>query len=178
MTAAVTAWQETVTATSIREEVGETLRQVAGLATPGVVRTVLVIVAVTVVLAVVRRHLTRRALRPAQRVRFEVLPTDTFDPSPEEIDRYAAQLARTRRALRRGTHRSAHAVRLRLDAEGDGTIRYRLEGHRRASSILGSAGFHEIELHPIDTEDPADSVAPTSAEADASGTEVEPKGAS
>lgn len=178
MSAAVIASQQVVTATSIREEVGETLRQVAGLATPGVVRTVLAIVAGTVVLTMARRHLTRRALRPAQRVRFEVLPTDTFDPSPEEIDRYAAQVARTRRAIRRGTHRSAHAVRLRLDAEGDGTIRYRLEGHRRASSILGSPGFHEVELHPIDAEDPADSAAPPSADADASCTEVEREGAS
>ncbi|MEX0657692.1 MAG: hypothetical protein WD080_01025 [Egibacteraceae bacterium] len=167
-----------MTATSIREEVGETLRQVAGLATPGVVRTVVAIVAVTVVLAMFRRHRTRRALRPAQRVRFEVLPTDTFDPSPEEIDRYAAQLARTRRAIRRGTHRSAHAVRLRLDAEGDGAIRYRLEGHRRAASILGNPGFHEVEIHPIEAEEPPDSAAPASARADASGTDVEREGAS
>lgn len=104
------------------------------------------VLVVAALVVVVRARLTGAALRPGERVRFDVLPSDLFDPTVEEIDRYAAHLARTRRSVRKGTGKAAQAVRLRLDADGD-SIRYRLEGHRRAASILSTAGYHDVDLH-------------------------------
>jgi hypothetical protein len=139
----------------------EVLRQaLTGILTPGAARLAALALVVAAALAIVRAHRTRKALTPAQRVRFIVRPSDTFDPGTEEIDRYAAQLARTRRSVRRGTSRTAHAIRIRIDAAGDGTVRYAIEGHRRAASILATPGFHEIELTPVTDQEPDPATGP------------------
>jgi hypothetical protein len=91
---------------------------------------------------------TRRALRPDRRVRLLALPTDTFDPTPEEVDRYAAQLARVRRTVRGRLDRPAHAVRLRLDSVAGGGCAYRIEGSAQAASILRLTGYAEVDLRP------------------------------
>lgn len=152
---------------SLADAYGETIRESLGwVLTPAAARLAALTALVVAALALIRVHRTHRALTPAERVRIDVRPTDTFDPVLEEIDRYAAQLARTRRAVRKGTSRSAHAVRIRLDAAGDGTVRYGIEGHRRAASILAVPGFHEVELTPVtpDTPDPATAATPPSSD--------------
>jgi hypothetical protein len=97
--------------------------------------------------------LTRRALRPERRMRLLALPTETFDPTSEEVDRFAAQLSRVRRSVRGGLDRPAQAVRLRLDSIGAGQCAYRIEGPDRAASILQLAGYAEVELRPADAVD-------------------------
>lgn len=96
---------------------------------------------------------TRRALDPSRRLQLMALPTESFDPSPEEIDRYAAQLSRSRRTVRSALSRPAQAVRVRLDSVGDGRAVYRIEGLADAGSILRLSGYREVELRPADALD-------------------------
>lgn len=121
------------------------------------VQTVGAVVAVAGLLALAclltREAATRRALRGDRRIRLTVLPTETFDPSEEEVARYAAQLSRTRRTLW-GPGRRAQAVRLRLDSTGEGQCAYRIEGAPQAASILKLLGFDETELRPTDGLEP------------------------
>lgn len=129
---------------------------IAGLAT---VRTALVVAGALAALGVgwvvLRSLATRRALRPNRRVRLMALPTETFDPTGEEVDRYAAQLSRVRRTVRGGLDRRAHAVRLRLDSVAGGGCVYRIEGSAQAASILRLTGYAEVDLRPADALDTA-----------------------
>lgn len=116
------------------------------------VRNMLVAAAATVVLVALlgtaRGLATRAALTPERRLRLMALPTESFDPAPEEVDRYAAQLSRSRRTVRSALTRPAQAVRVRLDSVGDGRAVYRIEGLDDAASILRLTGYREVELRP------------------------------
>lgn len=101
--------------------------------------------------AVVRCTATRRALR--HRVSYAVLPTDTFDPTPEEIIRVASHLSRTRRAVFGSFVRRATALRVRLDQTADGRMLYSVEGPARASSLLRSLGYDEVEIRQVERPD-------------------------
>ena len=94
--------------------------------------------------ALVRHGATRRALRT--RVSYAVLPSDTFDPSPEEILRYSHQLTRTLRAVLGGLDRAGSSIRIRLDSVSGGRVLYRIEGPARATSILRLPGYAEVDL--------------------------------
>lgn len=121
------------------------------------VRNALIVAAAAVVVCVLwtatRCLATRAALTPARRVRLMALPTESFDPAPEEVDRYAAQLSRSRRTVRAALTRPAQAVRVRLDSVGDGRAVYRIEGLDDAASILRLTGYREVELRPADAID-------------------------
>lgn len=99
------------------------------------------------VVVIGRGVLIRRALSEDKRTQLTVIPAESFDPTGEEVARYAAQLARMRRSF---VTRPAQAVRLRLDAVGEGQVAYRVEGPSSARSILQTAGYHDVELHPGD----------------------------
>ena len=112
--------------------------------------TVVAAVALVVVgAATVRWIATRRALR--HRVSYAVLPTDTFDPSAEEILRVASHLSRTRRAVFGSFVRRATALRVRLDASADGRMLYSIEGPSRAASLLRSLAYDEVEIRQLDS---------------------------
>lgn len=127
---------------------------VAGAVT---VRNALAVAVAAVVLGVLwtatRCLATRAALTPERRLRLMALPTESFDPAPEEVDRYAAQLSRSRRTVRAALTRPAQAVRVRLDSVGDGRAVYRIEGLDDAASILRLTGYREVELRPADAID-------------------------
>ncbi len=106
----------------------------------------LVIATVTLSRARARRSLARR-------VRFAMLPTETFDPSPEEINRFAGMLLRARRSVRGARSRRSDAVRLRLVSLPGGRMLQLLEGPRRAESVLRLGGFSEVDLRPPETMD-------------------------
>ncbi|MGH3850494.1 MAG: hypothetical protein ACRDRT_12470 [Pseudonocardiaceae bacterium] len=119
------------------------------------------IVAITGVVlgaAVVRCTATRRALR--HRVSYAVLPTDTFDPTPEEIIRVASHLSRTRRAVFGSFVRRATALRVRLDQTADGRMLYSVEGPARASSLLRSLGYDEVEIRQVERPDDLPTLGP------------------
>jgi len=108
---------------------------------------VVLALAALVVLAVVATRLKmRREL--ASRVSFAVIPTESFDPSAEEILRFAAGLSRTRRVVRRVGAGRTDAIRLRLVAVAGGQVVQLLEGPRRSLSILRNAGFDQVDLRP------------------------------
>ncbi|HVL27647.1 MAG TPA: hypothetical protein VM390_05840 [Acidimicrobiales bacterium] len=108
---------------------------------------ILAVVAALVVVAVVASRLQmRREL--ASRVRFAVIPTESFDPSADEILRFAAGLSRTRRVVRRLGAGRTDAIRLRLVAVAGGRVVQLLEGPRRSLSILRNAGFDQVDLRP------------------------------
>ncbi|MDO8213906.1 hypothetical protein [Conexibacter sp. CPCC 206217] len=87
-----------------------------------------------------RAGAVRRTLRT--RVRVGLLPADTFDPSAQSVESFAAQLARTRRVLRDWLDAPASAVRLLLDHDADAVMRYRAELPARDLPVLHAAVSH------------------------------------
>lgn len=115
------------------------------------VRLAVLVASATLVLSAVRWLLTRRAL--SRRVRYAMLPTETFDPSPEEIVRSTSQLSRARRSLGPFGPRRCDAVRLKLVSAPGGRMLQLIEGPARAESVLRIGGFPEVELRPLETLD-------------------------
>lgn len=105
--------------------------------------------AVAVMIAVTRHVLSKKAL--ARRVKVCLLPTDTFDPTPEEIIRFAGQLSRVRPAVSLAPRHTA-AVRLRLATQPGGLVRHEVHGPARAASVLRLAGYAQVDLRPVDTD--------------------------
>jgi hypothetical protein len=101
--------------------------------------------------ALLRRVQARRAL--ATRVVFAALPTESFDPSPEEIVRFALLLLRCRRSARGFSSRRTDSVRLKLSSLPGGRMIQSLEGPRRAESVLRMGGYAEVDLRLPETMD-------------------------
>ncbi|MGW0647287.1 hypothetical protein ACWD4T_00530 [Streptomyces umbrinus] len=78
------------------------------------------------------------------RVRFEVVPTNTFHPSENEVGRWTRHLGRATYAAGDVPSRGA-AARLRYSAR-NGRMRCYLEGPERASAVLSLPGFAEVEV--------------------------------
>lgn len=113
---------------------------------PTVVAAAAAIVMVLVVAVAIR---AARAVVSSRRDRIElgVVPTCSFDPQPEEIMRYAAQLLRTHRVTDRVlVPAGAHMVRVALRSTGDGRMVQTVSGPARAGSILRQRGFDQVEL--------------------------------
>jgi len=122
----------------------------------------LLAIAVLILGALVAQALvTRRTLRA--RVRVRLLPADTFDPHDEAVIRFAAGLARSRRAVRGVLDRRASAVRILLDADADGRLGYAIElpGHARAALRTALGAYPHVEAHdePMPDDDPQGAVA-------------------
>jgi hypothetical protein len=109
---------------------------------------------------VARLVVTRRALD--HRVAMLAVPADSFDPSSEAVVRFASGLSRSRRALRGLLDSPASAVRLRLDADPAGQLRYGVEvpAHARGALRAAMAAYHGVELRPA----PASSAEPDEVE--------------
>ncbi len=98
----------------------------------------------------VRLLLTRRTLR--SRVRLEVLPSETFDPSPEAVVRFVSQLARLRPAIGGWLDPRARALRVLIESDPAGRLRYSLEVPAQAQGLLRTAlgAYDEIDLRDPD----------------------------
>lgn len=98
---------------------------------------------------VARLVVTRRAFD--HRVAMLAIPADSFDPSPESVVRFASGLSRSRRALRGVLDAPASAVRLRLDGDETGRLRYGIEVPERAGGALRAAlaAYNGVELRPV-----------------------------
>lgn len=108
----------------------------------GVRLAVMVVVVGTVaVVAGWRRH--HRALM--DREARLLLPTDTFDPTPDKIRRWATALMGTRRR-RDWAHRSAEGLRVITSAAGGGLVEQRLVASRRALGVLEGSVPYQVEL--------------------------------
>ena len=106
------------------------------------------LLSVACALLVARLVVTRRALD--HRVAMLAIPADSFDPSPESVVRFASGLSRSRRALRGLLDAPASAVRLKLDADPGGKLRYGVEvpGHARGALRAATAAYSGVDLRP------------------------------
>jgi hypothetical protein len=104
------------------------------------------LVVFALLLLVARAVCTRRGLRNRSTVL--LLPAPSFDPSEEAVQRFASGLARTRRVVRGLLDAPASAVRVRLDADPKGRLRYTVELPTRARAALAAAAaaYGEVEL--------------------------------
>lgn len=105
------------------------------------------------VIAVLAHRLQTRRTANALRERcgYQLLPANSFDPSPEDVLRHATALARVRPASGRATPRAARAAQIRL-VTGDGKVHYQMWGPANARSVLSGRTYHGIELrllHPL-----------------------------
>ena len=94
-------------------------------------------VVLLIVLAAARVVVTRRSL--ASRQRLVVLAPDTFDPSLDAVMRSAAHLSRARRLVGNWLDPGARAVRVLLDTDEEGRLRYSLSVPRGALPAVRSA---------------------------------------
>ncbi len=124
------------------------------LAGPSVRPIVATLAAALVVFAflllLVRAVCIRRGLRSRSTVL--MLPAPSFDPSDEAVLRFASGLARSRRVVRGLLDGPASAVRLRLDTDPKGRLRYMVELPTRARAALtaAAAAYGEVELRDAD----------------------------
>ncbi len=97
---------------------------------------------------------TRRSL--ASRTRLVVLAPDSFDPSLESVLRCAAQLSRVRRLVGGWLDVRASAVRVLLDTDGDGRMRYSLIVPRRALPAIRAAlgGYDRVQARAVEAPAP------------------------
>jgi hypothetical protein len=113
----------------------------------------LVLIPAAVVAAVAfaaRVVVTRRALR--SRVQLVVLAPDSFDPSLDAVLRCAAQLSRVRRLVGGWFDPRARAVRVLLDTDGEGRMRYSLAVPERALPAVRSAlgAFDRVQVQAVE----------------------------
>jgi hypothetical protein len=94
---------------------------------------------------VLRAVLTRRAL--GSRVVLELLPSEEFDPTPEDVEQLVAALGRV--GPRGGwLTRAASAVRLEVQTGTDGLLRMRVScaGRSRGGLEAALAAYPQVEL--------------------------------
>ena len=105
-------------------------------------------------LAAARTHAVRRAL--SRRVAVRLVPAGSFDPGVEAVVRFAAGLARSRRSIGGALLAPAYAVRIRLDTDESGRLRYTVElpAHAKralataAGAYAGGVELREVPLNP------------------------------
>jgi hypothetical protein len=117
-------------------------------------------IAIALALAPQRFFATRRAL--AARVTVAVIPADEFDPKPETVLRFAAELARADRSLRGWLDRRAQTLRVQLTNDREGRLVYLLEAPDRSRGLLRTAlrGYEGAELREVADVLPPDKQAP------------------
>ncbi len=137
--------------------VARDLQSPAGLAVAlaGVLLRPLVLIPVTVVpvaALTARVVVTRRSL--AARTRLVVLAPDSFDPTLDGVLRCAAQLSRVRRVVGGWLDPRASAVRVLLDLDAEGRMRYSLVVPERAlPAVRAALGFYDrVELRTVEPE--------------------------
>ncbi len=114
-------------------------------------RVALTAVGVAVVVAMMTWGRAKlRSSRLGQRSAVAMVPTRTFDPTLEEVVRFANQLVRTRPATRHVSPRSASAVRIRFMSTPGGGLVTEVEGPARSQSVVRLGCYGEVDLRPVD----------------------------
>jgi hypothetical protein len=115
---------------------------------PATVTLVVALVIFAVVVAVARLVFTRRAL--SRRSGLLLVPADSFDPTAEAVVSFASGLSRSRRALRGLLEKRASAVRVRLDTDQAGRLRYAVELPARARGTVLASAYGDVEVRDAD----------------------------
>jgi hypothetical protein len=133
------------------------VRSLPGLAVGSapLVLPLLLCVAVIVSVGIAARVVaSRRSL--ASRVRLVVLAPDSFDPSLDAVLRSAAQLSRVRRLVGGWLDPRARAVRVLLDTDTEGRMRYSLSVPERAlPAVRAALGVYDRVQARVIEADPA-----------------------
>jgi hypothetical protein len=113
---------------------------------PATVSLVVALLSFALAALAARLVVTRRAL--ARRSAVLAVPADSFDPSEDAVVAFASALSRSRRALRGFFDAPASAVRLRLEPDEAGRLRYLVElpEHARPALRVGLAAYSGVEL--------------------------------
>jgi hypothetical protein len=124
----------------------------AAVSRVAVYAAVLVAVLAAVLLAVryVRNIVVRRQM--TRRVTYDLLPSTSFDPSAEDVARFAYQLARTRPAVAWLHPRRSASIRIRLHTDDEGRLCYQVGGPSSAGSVLRHQSYPQVELRDADRE--------------------------
>lgn len=84
------------------------------------------------------------------RERIYLVPTETFDPTPETIEKFASSLTRARRI---GNPKRASGIRVLLESETDGQMTYALEFPEPARAAVTAGLFPNVARVEPDPED-------------------------
>ena len=128
-------------------------RVVEAVHLPWLTREKVALTAVVVAVVVAMMTMGRaklRARRLGQRSAVAMVPTRTFDPTLEEVLRFANQLVRTRPATRHLSPRGASAVRVRLMSIPGGGLVTEVEGPARSQSVVRLGCYGEVDLRPVE----------------------------
>jgi hypothetical protein len=122
----------------------------------------LLLIAVVLTLVACRIVASRRTL--ASRTRLVVLAPDSFDPSLDAVLRFASQLSRVRRVVGGWLDPRAQAVRILLDCDEQGRMRYSLIVPQRALPAIRSAlsAYDRVQIQVLDDLGPGLAAANTS----------------
>jgi hypothetical protein len=138
-----------VAVAAVVSSAGEWLAALGRLAgRPATVTLVVALVIFAAAGAVPRLVFTRRALR--SRSRLLLIPADSFDPEIGEVVAFASGLSRSRDGLRDVVEKRASAVRVRLDADHAGRLRYAIELPARARGSVLASAYAGVEVHDFD----------------------------
>lgn len=122
---------------------------------PPVGRSVLVLLplAVITVLVMLVARATSRAL--ANRVTWELVPTEGFAPGAEDLRRFTAVLAKARRPVRGLLTRSAETLRFAHIATGRDAVRFEVSAPAHAAALVEASVPHGCELRLVTEPTPA-----------------------
>ncbi|MFJ5120925.1 ATP/GTP-binding protein [Kitasatospora sp. NPDC088548] len=111
-------------------------------------------VLLTIGAAVVHHRLTARAL--ADRTRYVLTPSTRFDPTSEELHRYATTLLRVAKAGPWWAPGAGRSARIRLRADGTVPLEFSVEGPAAAEHLMKITQYQEVTVTkaplPKDTE--------------------------
>jgi hypothetical protein len=104
-------------------------------------------VAILIAVFVLHRHFRSRHLR--SRVRFELLPTAGFDPSPRAVLGFAHQLGRVR-PVHGWVPCSAVGVRIRFSTDPEfGKMVMSVEGRESVTGVLNKLTYPDLEIRRV-----------------------------
>lgn len=102
------------------------------------------VVAILIAVFVLHRHLRSHHLR--SRIRFDLLPTVGFDPSPQAVVGFAHQLGRVR-PVRGWVPRSVVGVRIRFSTDPEfGKMVMSVEGRESVTGVLNKLVYPDVEI--------------------------------
>jgi hypothetical protein len=102
------------------------------------------VVAILIAVLVLRRHLRSHHLR--SKVRYDLLPTISFDPSLQSVLAFAHQLGRAR-PVRGWVPRSVVGVRIRFATDPDfGKMTMSVEGRESITSVINKLVYPQVEI--------------------------------
>ncbi|NBH06027.1 hypothetical protein GTY80_22590 [Amycolatopsis sp. SID8362] len=104
--------------------------------------------AILIAVFVLHRHFRSRHLRT--RVRFDLLPTSVFDPSPQAVLGFAHQLGRVR-PVHGWVPKAAVGVRIRFSTDPEfGKVVMSVEGRESVTGVLSKLVYPDVEIRRVE----------------------------